>query len=118
MSKLKKRILALGMALVMTLTMIPVFASAALADEAPTAIKVELTVSNQGELAKANDDTVMGQKEVTVTDLNEDGKFTFDEALVAAHAAYNSPDGYTSGYLPSPLQSLLISSSPGFLLHY
>ncbi|MBR3262399.1 MAG: sirohydrochlorin cobaltochelatase [Lachnospiraceae bacterium] len=95
MSKLKKRILALGMALVMTLTMIPVFASAALADEAPTAIKVELTVSNQGELAKANDDTVMGQKEVTVTDLNEDGKFTFDEALVAAHAAYNSPDGYT-----------------------
>lgn len=95
MSKLKKRILALGMALVMTLTMIPMFASVALADEASATIKVDLTVSNQGELAKANDGSVMGQKEVTVIDLDEDGKFTFDEALVAAHAAYNSPDGYT-----------------------
>ncbi len=95
MSKLKKRILALGMTLVMTLTMIPMFASIALADEASATIKVDLTVSNQGEFAKANDGTVMGQKEVTVTDLDEDGKFTFDEALVAAHAAYNSADGYT-----------------------
>ena len=99
MSKLKKRILALGMAFVMTLTMIPMFASLALADdETPTTIKVYLTVSNQGELAKANDNSVMAWKEVTVTDLDGDEQFTFDEALVAAHAAFNAVEGYsTSG---------------------
>lgn len=94
MNKLKKRILALGMALVMTVSMIPMFASLALADEAPATINVYLTVSNQGELAKANDGAVMAWKEVTVTDLDKDGKFTFDEALVAAHEAYNSAEGY------------------------
>ena len=99
MSKLKKRILALGMALVMTVSMIPMFASLALADEAPATIKVSLTVNNEGELAKATDGSVMAQKEVTVTDLDSDGTFTFDEAMIAAHKAYNTEDGYeTNSY--------------------
>ena len=94
MSKLKKRILALGMAFVMTITMIPMFASLALADETPATITVYLTVSDQGVLAKANDNSIMAGKEVTVTDIDEDGTYTFEEALVAAHKAYNTEDGY------------------------
>ena len=103
MSKLKKRILALGLSLVMILTTIPMLTSVALAEDAAT-VKVYLTVSNQGEIAKANDGSLMVCKEVTVTDLNEDGAFTYDEALVAAHAAFNSPDGFvaaSSGWVTS-----------------
>ena len=104
MSKLKKRILALGMALVMAVSMIPMFASLALADEAPATINVYLTVSNQGELAKANDGSLMVWKPVTVTDLDADGMFTFDEALIAAHKTYNTEEGYarySSGWVYS-----------------
>lgn len=98
MSKLKKRIVALGMAFVMTIAMIPMLASLALADETPATIKVYLTVSNQGELAEANDHSIMAWKEVEVTDLDGEQPFTYDEAMVAAHAAYNSSEGYvTSG---------------------
>lgn len=44
----------------------------------------------------------MVRKEVTVTDLNSDGILTYDEALVAAHKAYNSADGYkTEAYSES-----------------
>lgn len=59
-------------------------------------IKVFLTVSMGGELAFANDENPMARKEVTVTDLDGDGKYTFDEALKAAHKAYNTESGYDS----------------------
>ncbi|MBQ4467719.1 MAG: fibronectin type III domain-containing protein [Firmicutes bacterium] len=36
----------------------------------------------------------MVNKEVTVEDLDKSGDFNFDEALVAAHKAYNKEDGY------------------------
>ena len=64
-------------------------------------IKVFLTVSTGGELAFANDENPMARKEVTVTDLDGDGKYTFDEALKAAHKAYNTESGYDSesGYV-------------------
>ena len=104
MNKLKKRILAIGVALMVALTSIPMLGSLAFADEAAATITVYLTVSDQGELAKANDGTVMGWKPVTVTDLDADGKFTFDEALVAAHKAYNTEAGYArydSGWVTS-----------------
>jgi hypothetical protein len=105
MNKLKKRILALGLSIVMTLTMIPMFGSLAFAaDEAASTITVYLTVSNKGELAKANDGTIMAWKPVTVTDLDADGTFTFDEALVSAHKAYNKEAGYVrsdSGWVTS-----------------
>ena len=58
--------------------------------------KVTLTVSNQGVLASAKDGSVMVHKEVTVSDINQDGYLTYDEALVAAHKAYNSADGYAT----------------------
>lgn len=42
---------------------------------------VTLTVSNRGVLATAADGSVMANKEVTVKDIDSDGKLTFDEAL-------------------------------------
>ena len=36
----------------------------------------------------------MLNREVTVTDLDKNGELTVDEALVAAHEAYNKADGY------------------------
>ena len=77
----------------MTFTMIPMFGSLAFAAEADHAT-VYMTVSFKGELAKANDGSPMAWKEVTVTDINEDGEYSYHEALTAAHAAYNSADGY------------------------
>ena len=103
MKQFKKRILALGLSILMTLSLIPTLGGVAFADEAAT-ITVYLTVSNQGELAKASDGSVMAWKPVTVTDLDGDGKFTFDEALVAAHKAYNTEEGYArydSGWVTS-----------------
>ena len=57
-------------------------------------IKVTLTVNDKGKLAKANDGSYMVNKEVAVEDLDRSGDFTYDEALVAAHKAYNEEDGY------------------------
>ena len=56
---------------------------------AETGLKVYVTIAN-GELKIAND-------EVTVKDLNGDGKFTIDEALYAAHEAYYE-GGAAKGY--------------------
>ena len=93
MKKVTKRLWAMLLALVMTVTMIPALGGLAFADDAAT-ISVFLTVSNKGALATANDDSLMAVKPVQVADLDGNGSFTVDEALVAAHAAYNQPDGY------------------------
>lgn len=74
--------------------------------------KVSLTVSNQGVLASASDGSASDgsavvRKEVTVTDLNSDGILTYDEALVAAHKAYNSADGYKTEAYPRDCNAYL-----------
>ncbi len=60
---------------------------------------VTMTVSNKGVIAQAKDGSAMVEKEVTVTDLDEDGHLTYDEALVAAHDAYyeGGKAGYATG---------------------
>lgn len=63
--------------------------------EAADPVTVYMTVSNKGVLAKTSDGDVMVNKSVTVTDVNEDGILTYDEALVAAHAEY-CPGGYAT----------------------
>ena len=78
------RVTAILLALMMVVVFIPTFAFAA---DAGT-ITVHLTVSNNGQLAAAKDGSVMASKDITVEDLDEDGHFTFNEALVAAHEAY------------------------------
>ena len=100
MEHLKKRkssrLTAILLSLMMVVVFIPTFAFAA-----NNTITVYMTVSNAGQLAKANDGSAMANKEVTVTDVDGDGHFTFHEALVAVHKAYNSEDGYsgsTSSY--------------------
>lgn len=63
--------------------------------------KVYMTVSNKGIIAKAEDESIMANREVTVEDINKDGKLSVDEALTAAHKAYNSEEGYSAegGYV-------------------
>ena len=94
MDKLKKRILALGLAVVMTLTLIPMVGIFAFAAESSN-ITVFMTVSLEGELAATAGGSVMGWKPVIVEDTNGDGKYSYDEALVAAHAIYKK-DGYAT----------------------
>ncbi len=89
------RVTALILTFLMTLVFIPTFSYA---DEAE-GITVYLTVSNQGVLAQASDGSVMVQKPVTVTDIDGDGAYTYDEALVAAHDAYFE-GGAAAGYDP------------------
>lgn len=60
------------------------------------AVKVYLTVSNKGVIGSANDGSAMVRRAVTVTDVNGDGILTYNEALIAAHAAYNSAEGYVT----------------------
>lgn len=107
--KWKTRLLSWILCFLMIVTSVPlnVFASNTETDgtlpttetttPAPDA-KVYLTVSNQGVLATAADGSAMAHREVTVKDINSDGKLTFDEALIAAHATYNSADGYAAAY--------------------
>lgn len=73
--------------------MFGVFSIPALAEKAPDTV-VYLTVSNQGVLASDNEGAAMANRPVTVTDINEDGALTYEEALISAHKAYNSEDGY------------------------
>lgn len=92
-----KRICSLLAALILALGVFPASVSA----EAAADITVYLTVSNQGTLAADNDGKAMANRPVTVKDIDEDGKLTYDEALIAAHKAYNSEIGYSApgGYV-------------------
>lgn len=91
---MKKRLLSLLLALTMALSLVTTGAWAA------DSIQVTVTIANQGAIAVGKNDTLMAQVPVTVTDLNSDGKFTYEEAMKAAHKAYcaDGEDGFaTSG---------------------
>ena len=94
--KTGSKLTAILLALMMAVVFMPTFAFAADGDEGGAAedITVYMTVSDQGVIAKTKDGDAMAWKEVTVKDLDESGDFTYDEALKAAHEAYNSADGY------------------------
>lgn len=92
------RVTAMILAFMMTLVFIPTFPLASYAAE-EDGVTVYLTVNNQGTLAQAKDGSVMAEKEVTVTDIDGDGHYTFDEALVAAHDTYYD-GGAAAGYDP------------------
>lgn len=81
---MKKRLLSLLLALTMALSLATTGAWAADQDS----IQVTVTIANQGAIAVGKNDTLMAQVPVTVTDRNGDGKFTYDEAMTAAHEAY------------------------------
>ena len=70
-----------------------VFAENAMAED----VTVYLTVSNQGVIASDKDGKIMANRRVVVSDIDKDGKLTYHEALVAAHKAYNTEDGYVQG---------------------
>ena len=75
--------------LLATLIMVAFMPTAAFAEgEAAEDITVFVTVSDQGNLATANDGSAMAWKKVVVKDLNGDKKFSFDEALQATHTLF------------------------------
>lgn len=81
---MKKRLLSLLLALTMALSLATTGAWAADQDS----IRVTVTIANQGAIAVGKNNTLMARVPVTVTDRNQDGKFTYDEAMTAAHKAY------------------------------
>ena len=93
-NKNMKKWLSMLLMIAIMMTMIPSAAFAQSGSAPAEDAVVTLTVSNKGTLATANDGSVMASKKVTVKDINSDGKLTFGEALTAAHAEYNSEDGY------------------------
>ena len=58
---------------------------------------VTFTLSNKGSFVTGKDGVTVIDRPVTVTDLDEDGHLTYDEALVAAHNAYYE-GGAEAGY--------------------
>lgn len=100
MQKLKKscpRAAAILLSLMMMVVFVPTFAFATDGDEG---ITVFMTVSEQGAIATAKDGSAMAWKEVKVKDLNDDNKYSYDEALVALHDEYyegGAAAGYISG---------------------
>ena len=89
MQRTMKRIGALAIVFAMLVTFMSMLGAENVnAEEEAKTIDVYMMVSNAGVIAEAKDDSAMAWKEVTVEDLDEDEKFTFDEALVAAHEKY------------------------------
>lgn len=92
---MKKRILALVLALTLALGLLPATALAAERE-----ITIRLSVFNQGVPTQDKEGNAMLARSVAVTDRNGDGAYSLDEALLAAHEAY-APNGgadYQSGY--------------------
>jgi len=89
-----KRIIAMVIVLVMMISMLPNSTAFAESEE----VKINFTLSNQGVIGVASDESLMLNKEVVVTDLDEDGNYTVHEALVAAHEMYNMAEGYNASY--------------------
>lgn len=88
---MKKRLLSLLLASCFGLSLLPTTALAA-ADP----ITVHVTISNQGAIPVGKNHTLMAQVPVKVSDLDGNGSFSYDEAMVAAHSAYY--EGLDSGY--------------------
>jgi len=63
------------------------------ADETDT-VTVFVTANNQGTLSQTSDGSILFNLPVEVTDLNQDGSFSADEALQAAHKTYLSSADY------------------------
>ena len=118
MTKSKKwagRLLALLLSVMIIAGLLPTAAVAAGTTGSAADAVVTLTVSNKGVLAAANDGSVMANRKVTVKDINSDGYLTFDEALVAAHAEYNSEAGYSGGPYVSKLWGVETSNCLFFI---
>ena len=99
---MKKRILSLILAMVMVLGMLPVSAFATEATEQAQPAAEDIAAQQAADAvvyvtgAKGGS-LILVNKPVTVTDRNEDGLLSYDEALIAAHETY-WPDGYASDW--------------------
>ena len=84
-NKWLSRVLAIALSAFVAGTCVPAAASA---EGRAADVKVYMTVSDQGQIAADKDGSPMAWREVTASDLNEDGLVTFAEALTAAHEEY------------------------------
>lgn len=96
----QKRILSLILSLAMIFGATQFFTFAADSQPAEDA-EVFVTVSVKGVIAADNEGLPMANRSVIVTDIDKDGKLSYDEAVVAAHKAYNAESGYDApgGYM-------------------
>lgn len=70
-------------------------------------IAVKFTVNNRGTLAADKNNAAAANVNITVQDLNADGKHTYDEALIALHKKLLSEDSYVT--TDSPYGGLAVS---------
>lgn len=66
-------------------------------DASADSVVVYVTIVSDGNIVKDKNNSYVAQSEVNVTDLNNDGIFTVNEALHSAHETYY-PGGAESGY--------------------
>lgn len=84
----------------------PIIAPACVVTVKAAPINVYLTVSNKGKVATDKDGKAMAQRAVVVNDINEDGQYSYGEALTAAHERYaenGASDYNASGTMVSKL---------------
>ena len=94
---MKKRGLSLLLALSVVFSMLPAGALAASGLANP--ITVYVTISNQCGIPVGKNNTLMAKVPVKVSDLDANGSFSYDEAMVATHKAYY--EGTDAGYAAS-----------------
>ncbi|MBR5337424.1 MAG: Ig-like domain-containing protein [Lachnospiraceae bacterium] len=91
-----KKLMATALSVVMMASMMPIGTAVANAAEAAKTIKVYLTVSNAGVLALANDGSLMGQKEIEVSDVDGNSGISINDVLLVAHKEFYGNDGYAT----------------------
>ncbi len=81
------------LALILTAVLLP---GTAFAEPEDDVITVWMTISDEGNIASTKDGDAIAWKRVFVSDVNQDGRITMDEALGAAHFLYykDGSDGY------------------------
>lgn len=73
----------------------PIMAPACIVKVYAKPAKVQFTINNEGTIASDSEGNAIAYRDVTVTDVDKNGKLTYDEALTAVHEEY-CPDGYTT----------------------
>lgn len=82
-----QRILSILLAMVMIVGLLPGDIVSA-EEDSPDSISVYVTLSLNGELQEAKDGTLMVYKKVAVTDTDNDGNFTWNDAMLCLHEQY------------------------------
>ena len=83
-TKFLKRVFPVVLSLMIALAFVPAIGYA----DSGSSINVKYSIVDQGKIAADKDGNPMAWKDVSVSDANGDGHFTYDEALTAVHEQY------------------------------